>query len=108
MRNLINQLPHSNTANQALLNGRYQPQLIESLTDTLLRAKGLAGFLQDTAVIAQQSDKSYYPHEENLEALGRTLVLDIEEALVMIDDLTKQASDLATLELTALKELDND
>jgi len=106
MRELINNLPHSDTANQELLNGRYQPQLVESLTDTLLRAKGLAGFLQDTAIIAQQSNKSHYPDEENLEALGRTLVLDIQEALIMVDDLTKQAADLATLKLSALKALE--
>ena len=79
----------SEATNKKLLANRYQDSAYENLNMALLNIKSISGFIADAAVASIESNGCINLSAENLEAVARALVLEAQDALIILESLTE-------------------
>lgn len=79
----------TDTAKKLLIENRHsQDEFFDGMTDCLLRANGITSVLIDLALISQDDNQQLNP--KNVEQAMRSARLEIEDALIILDDFFEQ------------------
>jgi len=73
-------------ATQSLVKERYQQAHVDSITDCLERAKGIAGLMVDLSISSQECDGRHPLNAEHIEHTIKAVYMEIQDALIILDD----------------------
>lgn len=84
----------SELTHKELIANRYDASLYESLEDTLSNIEGIAGFIQDTAIIGIEGKRTNcFISMTNLEMIAKTIVTNAKEAKILLNALAKATNE---------------